>query len=187
MASNVNRNPFNGKVVGYESPKQAAPAHDNRKADKPYKNTKKPEKEPYTPQITEEAKALADAIRDQVIEFMDAQARIAEMDTAQRKAAELALYNIGSWPAALDCGNGDNKLMCYLLDRSVRTDRTTHLLSRASCAIVAISDGVPMYYLSSYLTHNGSGNIIVVPMGEKGPVYRDAYKLNITDGRFETE
>lgn len=185
MAS-VNRNPFNGKVVGYESPKQAAPAREERKADKPSKNTKKPEREQYVPQVTEEAKAFANAIRDQVVEFMDAQAQIAEMDTAQRKAAELALYHIGAWPTALEFDNGDgNRLMCYLLDRSVRTDRTTHLLTRASCAIVALKDGVPAYFLSSYLTHTGSGNIIVLPMGENGPVYRDAYKLNITDGKFE--
>lgn len=157
----------------------------DKKFDKKNGNKKSFEKKEYKKIEKAETPAEIDtimtALGEQALAFIDAQTRLDEMTADERKAVEQELFNMGSYPAHL---NGYPDLFLYMVERSVRTDRETHKLMRASCAIIMLEDSKPKYYCTAYITKNGTGTIITHPLGENGPVYRDSTRYNIAEGQI---
>lgn len=121
------------------------------------------------------------ALGEQALAYLEVQKNAAEMSLDEYKAAERELFNLGSYPAHL---NGYPDLFLYMVERSVRADRETHELTRASCSIVMLENNAPKYYCTAYITKNGNGTIITHPLTENGPDYRNSTRYGITDGKI---
>lgn len=163
----MSKNRFNGQHYGAE--RDPAP-----KYNKPSRNEKPQRPEPVYDQVQLD---LADMIKGQIDVFMGNQAYVDDMSYEERRTAENQLFSLPEYPCKLgmctDCS-------AYVVNRSVRVDRETHLLTRASCTIVLINNDThaPAYILEAFLNTTGGG-IVVVPQGENGPVLRNTYRMNI--------
>ena len=62
----------------------------------------------------------------------------------------------------------------YAVDRTIKFNRDTHSLIRAALVAFALKDGGPAYYINCYMTKDLIASISVVPLTEKGPVFRNA-------------
>lgn len=94
-----------------------------------------------------------------------------------RRNLENQLFQLGSYPLTAedypDCA-------LYAVERFIRTDRETHKLVRATTSIVvnSFATGKPLYFINAYLSPKG-GRISVTPMGDRGPIGRNTYAINI--------
>ena len=120
-------------------------------------------------------KQLIDMITAQVGTFVKEQkSGLNDMTSDERIQHENNLYRF-DYPMLVD------DIEFYLVDRSVRTDRQTHTLSRSTCALVGIKDGKPAYYMSTYLTQKLMGNITLFKFNENGPIFRGAVRVDIVN------
>ena len=71
-------------------------------------------------------------------------------------------------------------LALYAVERFIRTDRESHELVRATTSIVVMNTekSIPQYFINAYLSLKG-GRISVTPMGDKGPIGRNTYAINV--------
>ena len=71
-------------------------------------------------------------------------------------------------------------LALYAVERFIRTDLESHELVRATTSIVVMNTekNVPQYFINAYLSLKG-GRISVTPMGDKGPIGRNTYVINV--------
>lgn len=113
----------------------------------------------------------------QMTNYVNSQAGLEEKTVNERKSIEASLFRI-AWPMTAQTPE-EGILQLYTIDRSVRIDRDTHKLNRASCTIVAIgSEGTPVYTITAYLTNRFTGTVSVIPIGTDGPVYRESKRFN---------
>lgn len=126
---------------------------------------------------------------DQMTDFVYKQADLDGKTVNERKDAENALFNV-EWGVSCKVANplGTDVIPeynIYMVDRSVRIDRDTHKLNRASCTIIAISaaTGKISYTVTAYLTNRFTGTVAVVPVGDDGPKYKESvrYNFNMSD------
>lgn len=129
--------------------------------------TKSPRYQRPEPVVPEEAKTLCSFFRAQIEEFIS-DSNKTDTNSVDRKLFQLSKQGV-SIEGVSDCA-------VYVLDRSVRRDRTSGELIRASMGAVAIKDGVPVFYVSGYITGQLIASLQVVPFGERGPVYPNAAK-----------
>lgn len=122
-----------------------------------------------------------DAFQKEIAADLEVQARV-YLDnyatTTDRRELENQLFQLGAYP--LMAGEDYPNLALYTMERFIRTDRETHDLIRATASIVVMDTetNAPAYFINSYLSLKG-GRISVTPMGDKGPVGRNTWTLNI--------
>lgn len=140
------------------------------------KNFKKGPKAKPAPVYDDFQKEISNDLLDQATHFL---LNIENAKTADdRRDLENQLFQLGSYP--LMAGPTYPNLALYAVERFVRTDRETHELIRATTSIVVIDaePDAPKYFINAYLSLKG-GRISVTPMGDKGPIGRNTYTINI--------
>ena len=148
-------------------------------------------KEKPVPVVPGTAKYLCACYADQIADYVNFMNSGTD-DLNLKKELEFNLFNAGGYSATVDLYDYDEgpdsdvkeTVTVYTLDRSVRFDKETHLLKRASVVAVACN-GEPVYYINGYLNSNLVGNIMVVPIGEKGPEFRNAARWSTNDMNAE--
>lgn len=164
---------LNKKFLGTNSNDRPQKKFNNNGGNRNFQKKERPVVEP-----DEVMKTIVDLITNQVKQFIDEQrAGLDNMATNERIAHESSLYKF-DYPAVINDKDG-NAINFYMIDRSVRTDRQDHSLTRSSCTLVGIQDGVPKYSVSTYLTKNLMGNITIIKMTDNGPDFRNSYRVDI--------
>lgn len=147
----------------------------------------KTKKEAYVPVISEFAKELAATLQDQIEEYLSYQDVIGTLEMSEQKNIERSLFDFMSYPTYMETPQGIDEdwstYKIYLLERHVRTDRETHKLIRGNCVVVVLQAGVPAFYANAFVSKDHKGSIVVTPMDQNGPRYRDTYRVQI--GREE--
>lgn len=120
---------------------------------------------------------LGKFMRDQVDAFLLAQTQKENMDNNQWRNVVRALFSLDTYPYILPFAPDCN---AYMVNRSVRTDRETYLLKRASCTMVLINieTGAPVCLVEAFINDNG-GVISIIPQTEKGADLRNTYRISI--------
>ena len=164
----MSKNRFNGRVENKTT---------NSVPHAPKKETGAPDKKNYEPEYSQDQIDLAEFLELQVKEFLDTQKNVSTMSYEDRRAAENALFSTPNYPTVFTFCPNYNAYMVY---RSVRVDRNTHLLTRASCTMILIDQETaePVYLVDAFINANG-GTITVVPQGDKGPILRDTYRITL--------
>lgn len=139
-----------------------------------------PRKERPAPMHTEIQLIMRDILHTQIEEYL---AKYKARDVNSRERIEADLFSFGKdhpYCAGI-MGYPDHN--AFILDRSVRLDRTTRELTRASCSIVLInkSSGLPEYYAYAFLTNRLTGSVAVTPITKDGPDYLNIAKIVIAD------
>lgn len=140
---------------------------------------------PYEPQIDSVQEYLGQMLYDQAMNFIQYQiCRLDECNLAERREQENALFNLSQYAMPIPNTNEDvvqPELVAYCVDRFLRIDRDDHTITRGSCSIIVINKetAAPAYFATAYLTKQLNGNIVVTPMSDERPTYRDAYRINI--------
>lgn len=123
----------------------------------------------------------------QMARFVISQDGLNAKTVNERKDMENSLYNI-VWGGGCGVVTADNTIAeyeLYMVDRSVRIDRDTHKLNRASCTIVAMGRETHtiQYTVTAYLTSRYTGTVMVIPVGDTGPQYKSSvrYNFNMSD------
>ena len=95
-----------------------------------------------------------------------------------RRDLENQLFQLGAYP--LMAGAEYPDLALYVVFFFFRTDRESHELVRATTSIVVMNTekNIPQYFINAYLSLKG-GRISVTPMGDKGPIGRNTYAINV--------
>lgn len=152
----------------------------------PKRTYKRPEQEDTSapnPEMETLNRDISDMLIGQIKEFMKGQDDIESKSTQERIDIENRLFYM-DYPTHCANLNGGT-LLAYMVDRSVRVDRETHKLKRASCTIV-INDvnGVPAYCVTAYVTQQKTGTISFVRMGKNGPECRSSIRTGINEEMF---
>ena len=136
--------------------------------------TREPRPEPVYDQFQ---KDIAEVLYQQVETFVEARKDIENMDFGARRDSEKALFALAAYPDVLE---NHNDLYLYMVNRSVRIDRESHMLTRAGCTIIVLDQatGNPKYLVDAFLNANG-GSISVVPQTKEGPDVRNTYRKSI--------
>ena len=157
----------------------------NKGGKKPFGQKPQQKKEKPVPVVPGTAKYLCACYSDQIADYVNFMNSGTD-DLNLKKELEFNLFNAGGYSAVVDLYDEDpdsgvkETVTIYTLDRSVRFDKETHLLKRASVVAVACTDK-PVYYINGYLNSNLVGSIMVVPIGEKGPEFRNAARWSTSD------
>lgn len=120
---------------------------------------------------------LADMLKAQIMHFLNVQKDIDTLSYDERRDAENALFSLPEYPTILnECPDCD----AYMVNRSVRVDRETHLLTRASCTMILINHetAAPAYLVEAFINDKG-GSISVIPQDNIGPVLRNTYRVSL--------
>jgi len=89
------------------------------------------------------------------------------------------LFTIKPWPEKFD-----PEQEIWVLNRMVRTDRTTGNLVRANVTILITKDRYPAYAIDAYVKDNFTkGSLVVIPMAD-GPDMRNTVFWNILNGKL---
>lgn len=132
------------------------------------------------------SKFIANYLFVQMALFVMHQDGLESKTVNERKEAENDLYSIawGVESHVID-NNRPEDYDLYMVDRSVRIDRETHKLNRASCTIIAMASNTHKisYTVTAYLTSRYTGTVVVVPVGDDGPLYKSSarYNFNMSD------
>lgn len=148
------------------------------------KQNKKFEKKAPTPspELVKYADDITSILLDQMKAFVKSQDNLESLSAQDRIDAERDLFSM-DYPTVYTMDNG-TELDVYMIDRSVRVDRESHVMKRASCTIIALADNIPMFCTTAYLTSQKTGTINVVQLGEHGPLYRTAIHNGINADMF---
>lgn len=121
----------------------------------------RPAKKTYAPAVVpEEATRISDIFIDQINRVIEA---ILPADK---------LYNVGGFGVSVD---GFADLKFYILDRLVRTDRESGVLTRASMtAVIVDGNNNIKYFASSYINKDLIASVTVTPIDENGPQYHNS-------------
>jgi hypothetical protein len=141
------------------------------------------ERKTYEPKYTDFQISLAESIAQQAIEFGALLPTFAEMEGKARRAEEEKLFSLtnaeetGRWEFLTDADGTEYK--AYLLYRSVRTDRESHELIRASCTIVLnyAETGEPAFLVDAYANARG-GCVSVTPYTNQPDDIKNTYRSN---------
>lgn len=125
---------------------------------------------------------VAAILSGQMAAFVESQSRLENTTVDQRKTAETALYR-HYWDADFTCAplTGDWITKTgFTLDRSVRIDRETHKLIRATTTMLFCNreTGKMEYVANAYLTKLYTGSVVVTPIGDNGPLYKESTRVN---------
>lgn len=144
------------------------------------------DREAYTPEIDEFQENVGSILESQVNAFHDEYLptlRGSEYNKDLWRKVENRLFNLpvstselGLWHCTLV---GYPHYEIFTLERTSRVSHTTGELTRASYSAVVLTDGVPKYFISAFLNSTWKGNITVIPIDERGPRYKDTYRINI--------
>ena len=140
------------------------------------KNCKKGPKAKPAPVYDNFQKEIANDLLEQAKHFL---LNIDEAKTIDdRRDLENQLFQLGAYP--LMAGAEYPDLALYAVERFIRTDRESHELVRATTSIVVMNTekNIPQYFINAYLSLKG-GRISVTPMGDKGPIGRNTYAINV--------
>lgn len=128
------------------------------------RNPQRPE-----PVVPEAAKTLCAFFQAQISQFIE-DSNSGDIDAS---VVDSKLFRIDSQGTTIE---GVPDCALYVLDRTIRRDRSSGELIRTSLSAVAIKDGAPAFYVSGYITSQLIGSLQVAPFGEHGPNYRNAAK-----------
>ena len=121
---------------------------------------------------------LLNTFVDQINEFLNA-------SPEERGTLCKDLFSVGTFPARLTGCEGAEKYLVYQLERYARMKKVDPLsYHRMSTALILIDKNThkPSYYLTAYITKSGDGSVIVYPMNDNGPVYKNIIQW---DTRFD--
>ena len=156
--------------------------HNNEEKRTPRTNNRTP-RERREPEYTEDQKILAGYFVKNINEYLIAHdmfqaGEVKDMNQANRnlmilpdRAPYVSSDMLGM---QVDCD-------IHLLRRSINSDRENNgELTRATATFVAIDmNAIPGYAVDMYLNKNYTGMVTVTPITEKGPNYRNAYRVKI--------
>lgn len=169
-------NKFTGKPIYTNEEKQR---FEKKPGKKPYNKEKKERQPKPAPVYDEFQKEITADLMRQVEAFYETHGA-AMPDAEAKKMSEKNLFSIyPAWPFVIgEEGNETGEM--WQLDRSVRMDRETGELHRASCSLVVLDwkERIPMYFIQANMNKNG-GMITVTPMGDKAPNYHNALRTKI--------
>lgn len=154
---------------------------------------RRPQGKPYEPDVIQ--KAIATKLQDQIAAYDAAY----NMETRERNRL---LFNLENGRMSIDyiikeyndthdelpedknLKYNIEYLMAHLIERTIRTNRETNELERATCSMIIIDEqsALPAYYVNAYMNGNGVGSINVTPIGDLvqygfGPVRKHSYRV----------
>ena len=174
------------KHFNINSTKKHAPERQYAEPKRTYKKTEQENTSAPDPEMEALNRNISDMLIGQIKDFMKGQDDIETMSTQDRIDRENRLFCM-DYPTHCENINGGT-LLAYMVDRSVRVDRETHKLKRASCTII-INDvngatTVPAYCVTAYVTQQKTGTISFVRLGKNGPEYRSSIRTGINEEMF---
>lgn len=156
----------------------------NKEKQKTMKNFEKREKKQEPIVVPEMAQYICDILADQARDYRAfIESGTDDLDT--KKDMERNLFYFGNYATDISMTESDDEhpdedptvveqVTIYAVDRTIKFNRDTHSLIRAALVAFAMKDGVPAYYINCYMTKDLIASISVVPLTEKGPVFRNA-------------
>ena len=183
----------NGKFDRYERQDLSGMLDKPTGGKKPFKgNRNNIRKERPAPVVSKIASGICNLFAQQVINYCDFLNGDVDQGTYLDKKKELEhdLFfikdyncNVARTEKNEETGEVDTleSYMMYLVDRSVRFDRETHNLIRASMSAVVINPetATPVFFVSAYLNKDLIGNVQVTPFNvETGPDYYNSARWN---------
>lgn len=147
----------------------------------PRTNNRTP-REHREPEYTEDQKTLANYFVENIKKYLAAYELMQAGEIEDLNQASRDLMTLPDRAPFISSAMLGMQVECdvHLLLRSVRSDRETSMLSRASATFVAIDmNAIPGYVADMYLNKNYTGMVTVTPITEKGPDFRNAYRVKI--------
>lgn len=170
-------NKFTGKPIYNNEEKQH---FEKKSGKKPYNKEKKERQPKPIPVYDEFQREITADLMCQVKMFYETHSAGTTADESTKKMSEKNLFSIyPAWPFVIGEEGSETGEM-WQLDRSVRMDRETGELQRASCSLVVLDwkERTPVYFIQANMNKNG-GMITVTPMGDKAPNYHNALRTKI--------
>ena len=156
--------------------------HNNEEKRAPRTNNRAP-RERREPEYTEDQKILANYFVENIKKYLIAyeMMQAGEIEDLSQAGRELMILPDHAPYVSSDMLGMQVDCDIHLLLRSVRNDRETGELSRATATFVAIDmNAIPGYVADMYLNKNYTGMVTVTPITEKGPDFRNAYRVKIS-------
>lgn len=156
--------------------------HNNEEKRAPRTNNNRTPRERREPEYTEDQKTLANYFVENIKKYLAAYELMQAGEIEDLNQASRDLMTLPDRAPFISSDTLGMQVECdiHLLLRSVRNDRETGELSRASATFVAIDmDAIPGYVADMYLNKNHTGMVTVTPITEKGPDFRNAYRVKV--------
>ena len=150
--------------------------HNNEEKRTPRINNRKPE-------YSEDQKTLANYFVKNIKDYLAAYElmQAGEIDDMSQPGRDLMTLPDRASYVSNDMLGVQVECNIHLLLRSVRNDRETGELSRATATFAAIDEyGNPGYVVDMYLNKNYTGMVSVTPITATGPKFRNTYRVEVS-------